>query len=167
MKLNSPHGDRLFEKFAAFIATAVLIAAVFTWATLRPKTVSAQFGVPHVRAQIGGSACNTVSPGSPNWTGTPHGVCLTWNASTSSVAGYRIYRGTVTGGPYALLNTTLTANLFFLDATASVSTTYFYVATAVDVNADESTYSNQVSVTTPSTFPANPAAPTALGEKVQ
>jgi hypothetical protein len=153
-----------WKQFEGFILFALTISTCFTLAS---RPTHAQLGTPHLLAQIGGSACNTVSPGSPNWTGTPHGVCLTWNASTSSVAGYRLYRGTLTGGPYTLLNATLTANLFFLDATASTSTTYFYVATAVDASSDESGYSNQVSVTTPSTFQTNPSAPSGLGGKSQ
>jgi hypothetical protein len=33
-----------------------------------------------------------------------HNVNLTWVASTSTVTGYNIYRGTVTGGPYTKIN---------------------------------------------------------------
>lgn len=117
-------------------------------------------------AQVGGGACGSTA-GSPAWTGTPHGVCLSWAASTSTVVGYNVYRGTISGGPYSKLTTTLTANLFFLDTTAAVSTQYFYVATAVDSNSNESGYSNQASITTPATFPSNPQAPTGAAAKSQ
>jgi len=120
-----------------------------------------------VLAQVGGNACASVAPGSPSWTGTVHGVCLSWVASTSTVVGSNVYRGTTTGGPYVKLTATVTANDFFEDTTAAVSTTYFYVVTAVDANGNESSYSNQASVTTPATFPSNPVSPTSLTGKSQ
>jgi hypothetical protein len=104
------------------------------------------------------------APGSPTFTGTPHGIKVSWTASTSTVAGYNLYRGTVTGGPYTKVNSSLITTLTFLDPNSglTVSTTYFYVATAVDSSGNESTYSNQASVLTPATFPQNPQAPTGL-----
>ena len=76
-----------------------------------------------------------------------HAGILTWNASTSTVTGYNVYRGTKSGGPYTLL---ATANsLTFTDTTVVPSTTYFWVVTALD-NTQESVYSNEVSGTIPS-----------------
>ena len=118
-------------------------------------------------AQVGGSACQVASPGSPNWKGTQHGVCSTWTASTTPSVTYNIWRSTTTGGPYVQINTVPIANLFFLDSTAAVSTTYFYVATAVDASGDQSAYSNEASVTTPATFSQTPAAPTGNSAKTQ
>lgn len=104
------------------------------------------------------------APGSVTWTGTPHGNALTWTASATAGVTYNLYRGTVSGGPYAKVNTAPIATLTFTDLNSNltVSTQYFYVATAVDSNGNESAYSNQASVVTPTTFPANPQAPSGL-----
>jgi hypothetical protein len=40
-----------------------------------------------------------------------HSVTLSWNRSTSSsVVGYNVYRGTVSGGPYSKINSALEAS---------------------------------------------------------
>jgi hypothetical protein len=70
-------------------------------------------------------------------------VTLTWNASTSAVVGYNVYRATVSGGPYAKIGSSPTTN--FTDTVASG--TYYYVVTAVDASADESVHSNEASAT--------------------
>jgi fibronectin type 3 domain-containing protein len=78
-----------------------------------------------------------------------HSVVLTWAASTSSVAGYNVYRGTVSGGPYTKINSSLITGLTYTDSTVVSGTTYYYVATAVDSSGDESVNSNGVSGTVP------------------
>jgi hypothetical protein len=78
-----------------------------------------------------------------------HSVDLSWSASTSVVVGYNIYRGTQTGGPYAKLNSSLQPTTSFTDATVAAGTTYYYVATAVDSQSVESTYSNEVQAVVP------------------
>jgi fibronectin type 3 domain-containing protein len=74
-------------------------------------------------------------------------VTLTWNASTSAVAGYNAYRGNVSGGPYTRLNSSLVTGLTYTDYSVQAGQTYFYVATAVNANGVESVYSNQVQAT--------------------
>ncbi len=81
--------------------------------------------------------------------GTAHSVALTWNASTSTVSGYNVYRTTVSGSGYAKLNSTLVASLNYSDTDVQSGTTYFYVATSVDSGGDESADSNQVSAAIP------------------
>lgn len=76
-----------------------------------------------------------------------HAGILTWNASTSTVTGYKVYRGTTSGGPYTLLATV--NSLTFTNTTVIPGTTYFWVVTALD-NTQESVYSNEVSGTIPS-----------------
>ena len=76
-----------------------------------------------------------------NFTATPvqsHSVALSWVASTSTVSGYNVYRGTANGGPYTLVNTSLVAGLSFTDSTVQNGLTYYYVATAVDASGNES-----------------------------
>jgi hypothetical protein len=78
-----------------------------------------------------------------------HTVGLTWNASTSTVSGYNVYRTTVSGTGYAKINSSLVAVLSFTDSNVLNSTTYYYITTAVDSGGNESTYSNEVSAAIP------------------
>lgn len=78
-----------------------------------------------------------------------HSVELNWQASTSNVVGYNIYRGTTNGGPYVRINTTLVTPLNYTDSSVASSTTYYYVTTAVDPAGVESEYSNQASAKIP------------------
>lgn len=74
---------------------------------------------------------------------TTHSVDLSWTASTSGdVAGYNVYRGAVSGGPYTKLNSTLAVGTAYADSTVQAGQTYYYVATAVDTSNDESAYSS-------------------------
>jgi hypothetical protein len=87
-----------------------------------------------------------------NFTATPqqvHSVALSWNASTSTVSGYNIYRSTLSGGSYLRINSSLVAGLSYTDSTVQNTTTYYYVTTAVDSTGTESTFSNQVSAAIP------------------
>src|SRR5277367_6172883 len=64
-----------------------------------------------VNAALGG-VCITGAGGST----VAHSVTLTWTASTSpNIAGYNIYKSSVSGGPYTKINSTLIAALTFLD----------------------------------------------------
>ena len=79
-----------------------------------------------------------------------HSVTLTWVASTSpNIAGYNIYRGTTSGGPYTKINSSLITGLSYVDTTVLAGQTYYYVGTAVDGTNAESTYSNQTQGTVP------------------
>jgi len=76
-------------------------------------------------------------------------VSLSWNPSTSDVAGYNVYRGTVSGGPYSKLNSSLDSGTRFIDTSVVAAHTYYYVTTAVNSSGQESAYSNQVTVVIP------------------
>ena len=78
-----------------------------------------------------------------------HSVTLSWQASTSTVAGYNVYRGTASGGPYTKLNSSLVAVTNYSDGSVQAGQTYYYVATAVDASNDESAYSNQTTAVVP------------------
>jgi hypothetical protein len=79
-----------------------------------------------------------------------HSVSIAWDPSPSTnVAYYNVYRGTVSGGPYGLLGTNITATAY-TDSTVQSGATYFYVTTAVDVNREESIYSNELPAVIPS-----------------
>jgi hypothetical protein len=78
-----------------------------------------------------------------------HSVALTWDASTSTVSGYNVYRSTASGTGYAKINTSLVTGLTFADSTVQSATSYFYVTTAVDSSGKESVYSNEVTAPIP------------------
>lgn len=82
-------------------------------------------------------------------TSVQHTVTLSWTASTSSVQGYNVYRSTVSGGPYAKINSSLQPSTTYTDSTVQSSTTYFYVATSVDSSSNESGFSNETSAAIP------------------
>jgi hypothetical protein len=79
-----------------------------------------------------------------------HSVALNWSPSPSAVNGYFVYRGTISGGPYAKLNSSIDTTPSYKDGSVAGGDTYYYVVTSVDSSNVESSYSNQVSVTIPS-----------------
>jgi hypothetical protein len=80
---------------------------------------------------------------------TPHTVALTWDASSSPVTGYFVYRGSKSDGPYSKINSSENSSTSYSDSTVADGQVYYYVVTAVDSSNIESAYSNQVSVTIP------------------
>lgn len=90
---------------------------------------------------------NSTNPEPPT---TQHEVMLSWTTSSSPVVGYKVYRGTQSGGPYSLLSTDLLTADSFVDATVTSGHTYFYVVTAVSDSGMESVFSNQGVAVVPS-----------------
>jgi hypothetical protein len=79
-----------------------------------------------------------------------HDVAVSWGPSTSiNVAGYNIYRGTASGGPYNKLNSSLLGTAY-TDSAVQSGQTYYYVATAVDSSNNESAYSSAAQAVVPS-----------------
>ncbi len=79
---------------------------------------------------------------------TQHTVDLTWNVSPDA-AGYNVYRGAASGGPYAMINPSLDGTTAYSDNTVVSGQTYYYVTTAVDASGNESGYSNQTQAVIP------------------
>jgi len=71
-----------------------------------------------------------------------YNVSLSWDAGGGSPVGYNVFRGTVSGGPYEQINTALDASTNYTDNTVVSATTYYYVATAVNAEGQQSGYSN-------------------------
>ena len=78
-----------------------------------------------------------------------HSATLSWNASTSAVAGYHAYRGTISGGPYTKLTSSANPSTSFTDSTVQSGQTYYYVVTSVDSSGVESVNSNQAQASIP------------------
>jgi hypothetical protein len=131
-----------------------------TLVTLSPSqtlTLATQFSPTAAGSATGAISIASNATGSPatvslSGTGvTPvqHSVGLGWSASTSSVSGYNVYRGTASGGAYTKINSSLLSALSYTDENVQAGDTYYYVTTAVDSSGDESVNSNQVSATIP------------------
>ena len=78
-----------------------------------------------------------------------HRVDLSWDESSGSIAGYNVYRGSKTGGPYSKLNSALDSATAYVDSSVTSGQTYYYVTTAVGTDGVESGHSNQVSAAVP------------------
>ena len=129
--------------------------------TLSPNqsaSVSVQFA-PSVAGTVGGSATilsnATGSNSSVALSGTgvapsvQHSVALNWGPSTTSVAGYYVYRSQVKGSSYARITASPIGGVSYADASVQGGQTYYYVATSVDASGTESVYSNEVSAVIP------------------
>lgn len=98
------------------------------------------------------AADSSNTPGTEALSGTgtaaTYSVSLSWNASTSSVSGYNVYRG-ASAGNYSKINPSLDASTSYTDKTVVSGSTYYYAATAVNSNGQESGYSAPIKVTIP------------------
>lgn len=79
---------------------------------------------------------------------TQHIVDLAWTAS-ADVVGYNVYRSTVSGTQYTMINSSLDSTTAYTDSTVVSGQTYYYVVTAVNASSQESGYSNQVQAVIP------------------
>ncbi len=100
-----------------------------------PTTAGAVSGSITIVSNATGSPA-TVSLSGTGVTPVQHSVTLTWNASTSTVSGYNVYRSTVSGSGYVKLNSSLVAVLTYTDSTVQSGTTYFYVTTAPEESSE-------------------------------
>ncbi|HXH47938.1 MAG TPA: IPT/TIG domain-containing protein [Terriglobia bacterium] len=120
--------------FGGLAATSVMLSNSSTIVAVTPEHSS-------------GPATVTVTNSdgqSTSWasTFTFHSVDLLWNAPSSSpvtIAGYNVYRGNSSAGPFGLLNgSSPVAITSFVDATVQGDTTYYYEVKSVDSNGVES-----------------------------
>ena len=65
-------------------------------------------------------------------------VSLSWNPSQDQVIGYNLYRSLASGGPYSKINANLIPTTNYTDLSVQHGITYYYVATAVDREQQES-----------------------------
>lgn len=113
-----------------------------------PSTAGAVSGTVTVTSNASGSPTAIALSGT-GVQAASHSVMLNWIASTSTIAGYNVYRSTTNGSGYAKINGSLVAAQTYLDSNVTSGTTYFYVATAVDASGNESTDSNQATAVIP------------------
>ena len=99
-----------------------------------------------LKLAVAGSA--TTSSTAPSSVSS-HSVALDWSSSTSSVAGYHIYRGGVSGGPYSRIDSSIVNSLSYKDASVQSGGRYFYVVTALGTDGVESPFSNEAAADIP------------------
>jgi hypothetical protein len=79
-----------------------------------------------------------------------HSVALSWNPSSSAVAGYNVYVSTSSRGPYSLVNTSPVPTTDYVDTSVQPGTTYFFYITSVSSSYQESAPSASVQASIPS-----------------
>lgn len=78
-----------------------------------------------------------------------HSVSLSWQPGDQNWVGFNVYRSTVDGGPYTKINSNLDSSPSFADTSVQAGMTYYYAATEVDAQGQESAYSNIAEATIP------------------
>jgi fibronectin type 3 domain-containing protein len=114
-----------------------------------PSAAGSVNGSVNILSDATGSTSSVALSGTGVAPTLPHSVALNWGASSSSVAGYNVYRSTVSGSAYARMNGSVVGGVNYTDSSVQNGHTYYYVATAVDASGSESVYSNEVAAIVP------------------
>lgn len=93
---------------------------------------------------------------------SPTQASLTWQAPSGELEQYYIYRSTVTGSGYALIDSVDHPTTAYSDNSLMPETRYFYVVSASNIWG-ESPFSNEDSVDTPGIIPSAPGSILAQG----
>ncbi|HEX3107130.1 MAG TPA: choice-of-anchor D domain-containing protein [Terriglobales bacterium] len=123
-------------------------SAQYTVTFTPPASGSSPGSISFVSNASDASLKQTFSGAGTQTTGA-HSVSLTWDPSTSTVAGYNVYRGTQSGGPYSRMNSSLLSGTTYDDSGVQSGRNYFYVSTAVDASNNESAFSNEATAAIP------------------
>jgi hypothetical protein len=140
--------------------TGFLLGSLTTPFTLRAglsQQITVTFSPAATGSNLGALTITSNAPNSPlsvSLVGTGvaavnHTIALSWTGSVSQVAGYNVYRSTVSGGPYSAVNSSLVTTTSYQDQTVVSGTSYCYTVTAVGTNGIESGYSNEADVAVP------------------
>jgi hypothetical protein len=78
-----------------------------------------------------------------------HSVALSWNPSSSAVAGYNVYVSTSSGGPYSQVNTSPVPSTGYVDTNVQAGSTYYFYITSVSSSYQESAPSASVQASVP------------------
>jgi fibronectin type 3 domain-containing protein len=78
-----------------------------------------------------------------------HSVALSWNSSSSTVAGYNIYVSSSSRGPYSLLNSSPVPTTGYVDTNVQAGDTYYFRITSVSPSYQESAPSESVRAVVP------------------
>lgn len=123
--------------------------------------INMALGTAPCSAKVEGSSVCTVitvervfnaSLGQPCVVYNTHATTLSWTASDTPNVTYNVYRSSAPAGPYTQVNSSSIAGTTFTDTAVQAGQTYYYVATAVDANSNQSAYSSppaQATIPTP------------------
>lgn len=93
----------------------------------------------------------STAPTGPGGGSSSHSVTLTWNASTSQVMGYIVYRRLANTTSFSVINgSNPTPSINYVDTDVQAGQSLVYVITSVDSNWVQSVPSSEVAVTVPS-----------------
>ncbi len=130
--------------FPLTIAAGQTVPATLTFA---PQSSGSASAVLTVTSNAGNTPTESLS--GVGQAPTQHSVSLSWTDSGSGIAGYNVYRGGVSGGPYAKINPALEPTPAYSDNSVVSGQTYYYVTTAVNQSGAESGDSNEVQSVVP------------------
>ena len=114
----SPSSSSIDERTQVQLTATVsgLSNTAVTWAVTRGSGTITQSGLYTAPRSPEGDIITATSQGDTTKSARasitvlpPHSVALSWSASPSAVAFYKVYRGTVSGGPYSVLTTNVKA----------------------------------------------------------
>lgn len=106
-----------------------------------PSASGAAAGQAQFISNAEDSPTNEALSGTGVGTGS-HSVSLSWDPGDGKAVGYNIYRSTTQSGSYEMINSALDSSADYTDSTVVSGTTYYYVATEVNDQGQESPYSN-------------------------
>ena len=139
---------------AEFAVSGISLPATIPSGQSAPFTVTftpQSSGAASASLSFASNASNSPAPESLAGTGTAptqHTVDLAWTAE-ADVVGYNVYRSSVSGSQYTMINSSLDSTTAYNDSTVVSGQTYYYVVTAVNASSLESGYSNQVQAVIP------------------
>jgi hypothetical protein len=108
--------------------------------TFAPKSSGSITGSVSVTSNASNSPVVTGLSGTG---GNSHSATFSWAANSSpDVAGYNIYRGTESGGPYTKVNSSPITGSTYVDKSVLAGETYYYVIASVNSSGGQSAYSD-------------------------
>lgn len=113
--------------------------------TFTPAAAGSAAGSIAIASSAGPLSISLVGSGGQQ---SSHTVALTWDASTSVVVGYYVYR-MLADGTYGKINSAPVVLMEYTDTKIQSGQTYTYAVTAVDADNVESDYSDPVLATIP------------------
>jgi hypothetical protein len=117
-------------------------------ATFTPFTTGSYLGSLTIISNAKNSP-TTVALSGTGVASSAHSVALSWNSSTSVVAGYNVYVSSSSSGPYSLLNSSPVPATSYVDTNVLSGDTYYFRITSVNSSYQESTPSAPVQAIIP------------------
>jgi hypothetical protein len=117
-------------------------------ASFTPYSIGSLTGKLTITSNANNSPANIALSGT-GVAASAHSVALSWNPSTSVVAGYNVYVSTSFGGPYSLVNTSPVPSTGYVDTNVQAGSTYYFYITSVSSSYQESAPSAAVQASVP------------------